>query len=122
MLFRSVQDGHISMRPDQVGYVHSVKTPSEWFSTSSFTPAVGHFGSEHVGTLLGPGLQEWDLAAIKNLNLGEHLKFQLRGEFFNAFNHTNFMGVDSSVNDTNFGQVTSAHVPRRIQIGAKLNF
>jgi hypothetical protein len=117
-----VQDGHISMRPDQVGYVHSVKTPSEWFSTSSFTPAVGHFGSEHVGTLLGPGLQEWDLAAIKNLNLGEHLKFQLRGEFFNAFNHTNFMGVDSSVNDTNFGQVTSAHVPRRIQIGAKLNF
>jgi hypothetical protein len=67
-------------------------------------------------------VQNWDLASIKNLNLGEHLKFQLRGEYFNAFNHTNFSGVDSGLGDANFGQVTSAHEPRRIQIGAKLNF
>ncbi len=117
-----IQDGDISMRPDQVSPVRKTKTASQWFSTSSFVPAAGHFGSARIGTLLGPGMQNWDLASIKNVNLGERLKFQLRGEYFNAFNHTNFSGVDSSVNDTNFGQVTSAHVPRRIQIGAKLNF
>lgn len=117
-----VQDGDISMRPDQTGPIHRTKSATQWFSTTSFTPAVGHFGSERIGSLLGPGVQNWDLASIKNLNLGERLRFQLRGEYFNAFNHTNFNSVDSSLNDTNFGQVTTAHVPRRIQIGAKLNF
>jgi hypothetical protein len=118
----TVQNGDISMRPDLVSPVHNPKSFTQWFSTSSFTPAVGHFGSESIGTLLGPGVQNWDLASIKNLSLGDRVHFQLRGEYFNAFNHTNFNTVDSSVNDTNFGQVTSAHVPRRIQIGAKLNF
>jgi hypothetical protein len=117
-----VQNGDIAMRPDQTGSIHKTKKATQWFSTSSFTPAVGHFGSERVGTLLGPGLQNWDLATIKNIKLGQYLKFQLRGEYFNAFNHTNFSTVDSSVNDSNFGQVTAAHVPRRIQIGSKLNF
>jgi len=117
-----IQDADIQIHPDQVAPVHQVKTEQQWFSTSSFSTAAGHFGSERVGSLLGPGLQDWDLASIKNLNLGEHVRFQLRGEYFNAFNHTNFSGVDSVVSDTNFGQVTSAHVPRRIQIGAKLNF
>jgi hypothetical protein len=117
-----VQDADIAMRPDQVAPVQKTKSSTQWFSTSSFAPAVGHFGSEKIGSLLGPGLQNWDLASIKNINLGERLRFQLRGEYFNAFNHTNFNTVDPSVNDTNFGQVTTAHVPRRIQIGAKLNF
>lgn len=117
-----IADGDIAIRPDQVSPIHRTKTKAQWFSTSSFTPAAGHFGSERVGSLLGPGVQNWDLASIKNLNLGEHLRFQLRGEYFNAFNHTNFSGVDAGVGDANFGQVTSAHEPRRIQIGAKLNF
>jgi hypothetical protein len=117
-----VQDGDDSIRPDQISPIHRSKTAAQWFSTSSFATATGHFGTERVGSLLGPGVQNWDLASIKNLKLGEHVKFQLRGEYFNAFNHTNFSGVDSSINDTKFGQVISAHVPRRIQIGAKLNF
>ena len=99
------------------------KTRLQWFSTSSFAAArLGHFGNERVGSLLGPGVQKWDIATMKNVNLGEHLRFQLRGEYFNAFNHTNFWSVDSSLEDGNFGQVTTAHEPRIIQIGAKLNF
>ena len=117
-----VQNGDIGIRPDQVTAIHRTKSKMQWFSTSSFAAAVGHFGSERSNPLLGPGVQNWDLATIKNVNLGEYLKFQLRGEYFNAFNHTNFSGVDSGLADGNFGQVTSAHVPRRIQIGAKLVF
>lgn len=117
-----VQNGDTAIRPDQVGAIHKTKSQAQWFTTSSFAIASGHFGSEGSNPLLGPGVQNWDLASIKNLNLGEHLKFQLRGEYFNAFNHTNFSGVDSGLGDANFGQVTSAHEPRRIQIGAKLNF
>ncbi len=115
-------NGAILPRPDQVAPIQLTKTVDQWFTTSSFTPAVGHFGSERSGAFLGPGFQSWDLGAIKNIRITERYRFQFRGEFFNAFNHTNFAGVDTGLNDPNYGQVTSTHLPRRIQLGAKLNF
>lgn len=120
--------GTSNTRPDQVASVHMTKTVGSWFSTSSFAPAVYHFGSEGAGSLLGPGFNNWDLAAIKNTKIGERLTLQLRGEFFNAFNHESFSTVDKSLSDTpfygssGFGQVTGGHSPRRIQLGAKLVF
>jgi hypothetical protein len=116
-------------RPDQVAPVHMTKSMAQWFTPTSFAPAVGHFGNSSAGTLLGPGLQDWDLAAIKNVEFADRYKFQLRGEFFNAFNHTNLNAVDVATANYNtnpllnsFGRVTSDHVPRRIQIGAKFYF
>ncbi len=109
-------------RPDQVSAVHMTKTVGQWFSTDSFARANGHFGSAGSNSLLGPGLQNWDLAAIKNFDFADRYKVQFRGEFFNAFNHTNFEGVDNGMADGSFGAVTSAHVPRRIQLGAKFYF
>lgn len=112
-----------AVRPDQVAPVHMTKSIAQWFTPASFAAASGHFGNEGSGSLLGPGLENWDLAAIKNLTFADRYKFQLRGEFFNAFNHTNFNGVDSSMADgAAFGTVTSDHVPRRIQLGAKFYF
>jgi hypothetical protein len=115
-------DPYATPRLDQVAPVQMTKTHGAWFSTSSFSPAAGHFGSEHTGAILGPGMQKWDIATFKNMNLGEHLRFQLRGEYFNAFNHTNWNTVDQVQEDSTFGQITSTHEPRIIQIGAKLNF
>jgi hypothetical protein len=133
-----VGTGTSGTRPDQIAPVHRTKTVDAWFSTDSFAPAVNHFGSERSGSLLGPGFNNWDLAAIKNTNIGERVRFQLRGEFFNAWNHESFGsgggnastsgGVDSNLADTafygssGFGAVTGGHAPRRIQIGAKLIF
>ena len=119
-----IQNGDIAIRPNQTAKIQKTKTRAEWFSTSSFAEAkaTGTFGNERVGSLLGPGVQKWDIATMKNVNIGDHLRFQLRGEYFNAFNHTNFSAVDSSLEDGNFGQVTTAHEPRIIQIGAKLYF
>lgn len=117
-----VENGDISIRPDQIAPVRKTKSFRQWFSTSSFTPAVGHFGSEGSNSLLGPGMQRWDLASIKNVSLGERLKFQLRGEYFNAFNHTSWATVDEGITDSSFGKVTSTHIPREIQIGGKLIF
>src|ERR1035437_9941225 len=109
-------DGDIAIRPNQTAPVKKTKTKAQWFSTSSFAAAVGHFGTESSNPLLGPGVQKWDFATIKNVQLGAYLKFQLRGEYFNIFNHANFSGVDSGLADGNFGQVTSAHEPRIIQV------
>ncbi len=120
----------IAPRPDQVAPVHLVKKQSEWFTTNSFAPAVGHFGTAPNGVLPSPGLELWDLSAIKNISLGGVRSLQFRGEFFNAFNHTNFgasgitgggIGTNVSASGT-FGKVTAAHDPREIQLGGKFYF
>ncbi len=127
-----VGTGSGNVRPDQVAPVHLPKTVKSWFSQGSFTQAVNHWGSEGAGNILGPGFNNWDLAAIKNTKIVERLNFQLRAEFFNAWNHESFGsaggnastsgGVDNNLADSSFGQITAGHSPRRIQLGAKLIF
>jgi Carboxypeptidase regulatory-like domain/TonB-dependent Receptor Plug Domain len=102
--------------------ISNTKTVSQWFNPSAFTDAVGHFGTSTNGQLLGPGQQVWDIGFIKNTNVSERLRLQFRGEFFNAFNHANFWGVDNNVDDGSFGAVTSTHLPRNIQLALKLYF
>ncbi len=119
----------IAPRPDQVAPVRLLKKQTEWFTTNSFAKAVGHFGSAPTGALLSPGLELWDLSAIKNFDLGGVRSLQFRGEFFNAFNHTNFGaaginggGVGVNLSSGSFGKVTAAHDPREIQLGGKFYF
>jgi hypothetical protein len=109
-------------RPNQVSPIHMTKTLAKWFDPSSFKQAVGSWGTEKNGALLGPGMQRWDMAAIKNVNITESAKFQLRGEFFNAFNHESFSTIDTGLSDSSFGAVTTGHQPRVIQIAGKIVF
>ena len=113
--------------------VSGPKTTAEYFNTAAFadTGAVSpHFGTSSPGAILGPGFQRWDTTLIKNVKFGERASLQLRLETFNTFNHTNpqFLCGDYSGNSNcnvdsgNFGQVTSWHIPRQLQIGAKLTF
>jgi Carboxypeptidase regulatory-like domain/TonB-dependent Receptor Plug Domain len=128
-----VNNTDIAPRPDRVAPIHMIKNRLQWFSTNSFTDAVGHFGNSGNGVLLSPGLELWDLSAIKNVNISERVKFQFRAEFFNAFNHTNFGastgtaasgagGISTNVDSPTYGQVTAAHNPREIQFGGKIYF
>jgi hypothetical protein len=66
----------------------------------------------------------FDFSLFKNLEFGEdgRVKLQLRGEFFNIFNHTNFRAISTTITAANYGQVTTVRDPRTIQIGAKLSF
>jgi len=115
--------GLSGVRMDQVGTIQRNKTLGSWFSTSSFAQASGHFGSEGANPILGPGFQNWDLATIKNIKFSDSISLQLRGEYFNAFNHENFQNVDSNFSDgASFGTVTAGHEPRRIQLATKLYF
>ena len=44
------------------------------------------------------GINNWDISLLKNFNISEHKRFQFRGEFYNAFNHSQFTpGATSSV-------------------------
>ncbi len=112
-----------AIRPNLTGAsVTGAGNRLQWFNPAAFSTAVGHFGTEGIGVLLGPGEQIWDMAAIKNFKIKERFSLQLRGEAFNAFNHTSFSGVSSNINSSNFAQLTSAHNPRNLQLALKLNF
>jgi hypothetical protein len=71
--------------------------------------------------LRAPGTENLDASLAKNFALTERTRFQLRGDFFNAFNHTNLGGLVNDVSKTTFGRLTSA-TSRSVQIGARVTF
>ncbi|MBS1812144.1 MAG: TonB-dependent receptor [Acidobacteria bacterium] len=79
-----------------------------------------------------PGTNNWDISLFKTFNLSKdgNFRLQYRLEMYNAFNHTQFTGVDTTArfdannNQVNalFGSYTAAANARRIVMGLKLNF
>jgi hypothetical protein len=77
-------------------------------------------------------LINWDMAMIKNISTGEKLRWQIRSEAFNTFNHTNPLdpGVapggtpvaSLAVTAAGFGSIRAAADPRIMQLALKLVF
>jgi hypothetical protein len=65
-----------------------------------------------------------DLSLFKQFPIHEETNFEIRGEFFNAFNTPNFGGPGTTPGSTSWGYVTltQANDPRLIQLTARLNF
>lgn len=75
------------------------------------------------GSFRSQGLNLWDLSVIKNISITETVKFQLRGEFLNAFNTPVFGNPNLDPTNTNFGKSTNMqNLPRNVQIGLKIVF
>ena len=76
--------------------------------------------------LRAPGINVANLSLFKEFTMGmlrEGMKLELRAEAFNALNHPNFCGPDTSVNDGSFGQIFgTCTAPREVQLALKLYF
>ncbi|HEY1809802.1 MAG TPA: carboxypeptidase-like regulatory domain-containing protein [Acidobacteriaceae bacterium] len=106
-----------------------VGKPGEWFNPSAFLapPAgSGFYGNLGRDSLSGPGLGEWDYSMFKDTTLHERMRLQLRAEFFNILNHSNFntpnlvVFTPSGVSPT-AGVITSTSTTsRQIQLAARL--
>jgi hypothetical protein len=94
-----------------------------YFNVAAFPKeALGQLGNANHRFFHGPGLNNWDMALLKDLRLTESKSLEFRGEFFNIFNHAQF-GLPSGRRDkTNFGFVTTANPPRIGQVAIKLLF
>jgi hypothetical protein len=97
-----------------------------YFNTSCFqTPAPGFFGNSGRTPISGPGQNNWDIGVHKQFALGltEATRLELRGEFFNAFNHAQFTNPNPSTGaGANFGRVSSTLPPRLVQVAMKLTW
>ena len=94
-------------------------------------PALYTFGSLGRNTFRGPDFINFDMSLFKNVKIGEKVTMQIRGEFFNAFNHPSFSNPSAtlvttssgSISAASFGNITSiSNNPRQIQMGARLTF
>ncbi len=118
-------------RPNQSGVASNPHTAAEWFDTSIYSaPAVGTWGNTPPDSVEGPGRDNWNISFFKNFLLSESRgsNLQFRAEFFNLWNHTQFIGntvqggISTNYGASNFGAVTSASDPRTIQLALKLYF
>ena len=95
-----------------------------WFNPAAFAvPAAYTFGDVGRNTVYGPGMQTLDAALVRDFVLTERLRFQVRGELFNALNHSNLGTPNRFVNTPQFGTITDAATPgREVQLSARLSF
>jgi hypothetical protein len=81
---------------------------------------VGTFGTANRRFFHGPGFNNTDFGFLKHTLIKEQMAFDLRIEFFNIFNHTQFMNPGGNIdNSSTFGVVTNARDPRIGQVSAK---
>lgn len=64
-----------------------------------------------------------DISGIKTTSITERIKAQLRGEFINVLNHTQFSNPNTTPTNANFGTITgTSQLPRTVQLGLKILF
>jgi hypothetical protein len=130
--------------PNLVGPVHKYNprsTPGTWtyFSQSAFTgtqcaltfpngagtagvltgPDCGSFGTANRRFFHGPGFNNTDFGITKIIPVREAMSFEIRGEFFNIFNHAQFTNPSGDISNSSFGNITNARDPRIGQVSAK---
>ncbi len=139
----AIQDFACPDGPNFVGPVHYMdprNTPgvNQYFNKNAFvaaplpsavnasTPAslLATLGNAGRNLLTGPGFQNWDFQLFKDTQITEGTRIELRIEFYNLFNHTQFNpnGISTNFNSSRFGRETTAFSPRLIQLAAKFYF
>ncbi len=95
-----------------------------WFNPAAFAaPPAYTFGNAGRNSVYGPGMETTDVALARDFGLSETLRFQLRGELYNALNHVNLGTPNRFVNTPQFGTITEAATPgREVQLSARFWF
>jgi hypothetical protein len=90
--------------------------PYQWLNPNAFSfygLPLGTDGGASVGDCYGPGENNWDIGLHKDFKLRERLNMQFRFEFFNAFNKTQFEGINGGMGGPQlcFGDATGNLLP-----------
>jgi hypothetical protein len=91
------------------------------------------FGDAGRNILRNPRHTNFDMAVFKHFPIKESIAFEFRAEAYNIFNHTEWGNIagdagsaggsgNNVLTSPGFAQVSSAHNPRILQLGAKFFF
>ncbi|HKY41983.1 MAG TPA: TonB-dependent receptor, partial [Pyrinomonadaceae bacterium] len=116
---------------------------NQYFNTAAFAPSRPILGGGNLGTpnnptfdpdnpfgntprnfLYGPGQKNLDLSIVRFIPIRERVRAELRTEFFNLFNWTNFANPNNNIAvPATFGRITTTSSgPRVIQVAFKVSF
>ena len=99
---------------------------NRWFNTVAFQapPPMAIGNSNKFPDVQGPGLVGVDASVLRSFSIParEGMRFELRGDFFNLPNRTNFSPPSGTFGTPNFGRITGARLARTIQLGLKFWF
>ncbi|MCI0626194.1 MAG: TonB-dependent receptor, partial [Acidobacteria bacterium] len=126
-------------RPDLVAdptLPRGQRTEGRYFNTDAFQVVrEPRFGTAPRMMVRQPGLWNTDFTLSKRFKVRESLTFEIRGDFYNLFNHANWRTIDTSIRDSSnpnigppgtlsnpYGRVNAFGEPREMQIGLKLLF
>lgn len=108
--------------PDVFGKQNSPSGGYQWFNPASYTQAAAYtFGSCGVGTVRGPGLDDFDLSLSKTFSVTERHGFDLRAEFINMTNTPILNSPNHGIGPT-LGLLNSSQGARNVQIAVKYHF
>jgi hypothetical protein len=113
--------------PNATGQPLNISNPrstgGQYFNATAFaSSAIGQEGNVDRRYFHGPGINNFDFALLKGTRLTERVDLQFRAEFFNIFNHAQFLTPSGILGSSTFGLVTAAAPPRIGQLSLKLNF
>ncbi len=111
-------------RPDLIGNPNITNpTPTRFFDPKAFQiPVLGTFGNSGRNVIIGPGIWNVDTALSRTLRITDSTRMQFRTDFYNVFNHPNFVAPPSMqnfVDSPDFGALFVARSPRIVQFGLK---
>ena len=120
--------GQAEIRPNVSGTAAGSQSTAQlirnYFAGYTFTQPTPQqpFGNLGRNAFRAPNFEQWDVSLNKTFRLYERVNVQLRSEFFNILNKTNFFIPDPRLNDAAFGTIASTFPPRQIQLALKLVF
>ncbi len=111
-------------RPNVISdaYVENLST-RRWLTPNAYSAnAIGTYGNAGAFSLAGPGFFDLDVALSRIFAVTDRAHLEIRSEFFNVLNHTNFNNPTGSLSSQNFGVLLSAADPRILQFAMKVSF
>jgi hypothetical protein len=115
----------VGQRPNYTGaplYLHTSDSTRHLNPAAFATPAPGQLGTLGKGSVRGVPITNVDFSMAKNWRYKERYGFQFRAEFFNVFNHPNFVGYDLDIRNSTFGTLNATQSSREVQLGFKFTF
>lgn len=126
-------------RPDLVAeqiLPRGQRTESRYFNVDAFQVVrEPRFGTAPRMMVTQPGLWNTDFTLLKRFKVTESLAFEIRGDFYNVFNHANWRTIDTTIRDSSnpnigppgtlanpYGRVNAFGEPREMQVGLKVLF
>lgn len=99
-------------------------SPNMWINPAAFAvpPAGTGIGNASRDPIYGPGINNWDIALLKDIPITEDKYIQLRLETYSTFNHTQFGAPVGDVSSPLFGEIFSSTGERVVQLGGKIYF